>query len=684
MFVRKVILKKAFTLVIGFIFLFTQTVGAVDLVCYIPNEPIKTIPQYNPTTGFCETSPLDEYNNCPDGYRYYLWLGTCAALPRCVGNYTYDLGTKSCVPIDQTQGGNETIPYNNICAIDRNGDGEITQDEMTQCIPADDGSFICPLDATPCQPKYVVPNCPSEYTYDKQDKICQADRTCPDDGSFQYINNQTICVTEATIDCPNGQLEYQNGAPVCNVNGNYTSANISCPDEYSYNSTLQVCVGSPVCPSGGSFNEKTGKCEVVPTCPSGGTLTDNGCFMGNFCPYGNYPCKPVNGVMKCSASQCWQSQDLKGDDLRGPGDYGNDGQSNSTEQCLGQIYIFNGKAQRCRPPGWQVGLFNDCCDSSLAKGKVLYDSTGSSGMDLSMVKYASTVVKYSYDIARFGYLFANGGATGTIHVYVGTNVILISKTVDFDYHNVVAIYRGTPEWQATMRTLQNQGIPSNPGSIAEVPTGEIVSLDAMKNYVEVLGPQIAWSIFHLATSGLIKDPHLSAIIGLAADAAVLYLQSAGIIQGITLVTPVGLALSAIGVVMSFVFGGGCDKEDVMTVIQRESGRCHYVGKRCIKKIKTPFGKVCVQHGKFYCCFNSKLAKIIHERGRPQLNTDIRNWGDAKHPNCRGFTPEEFASLDFDKIDLTDYFTDLTRNMHQDVAAQTQRLFDDTIQTQFSH
>jgi hypothetical protein len=235
-----------------------------------------------------------------------------------------------------------------------------------------------------------------------------------------------------------------------------------------------------------------------------------------------------------------------------------------------------------------------------------------------------------------------------------------------------------------MRTLQNQGIPPNPGSIAEVPTGEIVSLDAMKNYVEALGPQIAWAIFHFAISSFIKDPHLSAIVGLAANAAALYLQSAGIIQGITLVTPVGLALSAIGVVISFVFGGGCDKQDVMTVIQRESGRCHYVGKRCIKYKKILFKKICVQHGKFYCCFNSKLARIIHERGRPQLNTDIRNWGDAYSPNCRGFTPEEFASLDFDKIDLTDYFTDLTRNINKEVEIEAQRLFHDTIQTQYSH
>ena len=677
--------KKFFTLVVCFIFLFTQTVNAADFICYMPNGPIRSIPQYNPTSGLCETWPLDEHNNCPEGYTYYLWLGTCAALPRCAGNYTYDLGTKSCVPIGaQEENSTSIIPYHNICAIDRNGNGEITQDEMAQCIPADDGSFICPLDATPCQPKYVIPNCPSVYTYDQQDKICLADRICPSEGSFQNVDNQTVCVTEATIYCSNGTLEYQNGTVVCNVNGNYTSVDISCPDGYDYNSKLQACVGSPVCPEGGSFKEEKEKCVASPSCPSGGTLTDNGCFMGDFCPYGNYPCKPVNGVMKCSASQCWQRQDLAGDDFKGPGNYEDDELSNATEQCVGPIYIFNGRAQRCRPPGWQVGLLNDCCRSSLAKDK-LYDSTGTSKMDLSMIKYAAAAAKYSYDIARFGYLFAKGGPTGTINMYIGENVILISKTVDFDYHTVEAIYRGTPEWKATINTLIEQGIPPGPsGSIVELPAGYDVSMMAMKNYVQALGPQIAWTIFHVAISGMIKDPQLSAIVGLAADAAVFYLQSIGVIKGITLVTPIGLAFATIGVVISFLFGGGCNKQDVMTVIQRESGRCHELGTRCIKRKRIGPFIICVQKGTFYCCFNSKLAKIIHEQGRPQLNTDIRNWGDAKHPNCRGFTPEEFASLDFDKIDLSEYIADITRNMNQEVENQALRLFNDTIQTQYSH
>ena len=57
----------------------------------------------------------------------------------------------------------------------------------------------------------------------------------------------------------------------------------------------------------------------------------------------------------------------------------------------------------------------------------------------------------------------------------------------------------------------------------------------------------------------------------------------------------------------------------------------------------------------YCCFNSILARIIHEQGRPQLGIPWRV-GDAAEGwlNCRGFTPEELSSLDFSQIDLREY------------------------------
>jgi conjugal transfer mating pair stabilization protein TraN len=72
---------------------------------------------------------------------------------------------------------------------------------------------------------------------------------------------------------------------------------------------------------------------------------------------------------------------------------------------------------------------------------------------------------------------------------------------------------------------------------------------------------------------------------------------------------------------------------------------------------------CVQTAQTHCIFESKLGRIIQEQGRMQLKAfqDANGnpyWGTPENPNCRGFTPEEFQSLDFSKMDLSEYFADI--------------------------
>lgn len=120
--------------------------------------------------------------------------------------------------------------------------------------------------------------------------------------------------------------------------------------------------------------------------------------------------------------------------------------------------------------------------------------------------------------------------------------------------------------------------------------------------------------------------------------------------------PTSLAISlAIHFAMEY-FMQACDQESMETAMLASSGYCHYVGEYCKKKVPM-LG--CVQKAQAYCCFNSMLARIIHEQGRPQLST-IGDFGTAKSPQCRGFTPDEFQSVDFSKIDLSEYIEDMTK------------------------
>ncbi len=117
-------------------------------------------------------------------------------------------------------------------------------------------------------------------------------------------------------------------------------------------------------------------------------------------------------------------------------------------------------------------------------------------------------------------------------------------------------------------------------------------------------------------------------------------------------------------------GGCCDKDKValglvsckddekMLAKKRQAELAHYVGNYCSKKIKLGVTKVCVQYSDSYCTFNSKLARIIHEQGRPQLGL---SWGSSSAPDCRGFKPEEFQKLDMSKMDFSSAFKDIKVN-----------------------
>lgn len=98
----------------------------------------------------------------------------------------------------------------------------------------------------------------------------------------------------------------------------------------------------------------------------------------------------------------------------------------------------------------------------------------------------------------------------------------------------------------------------------------------------------------------------------------------------------------------------CTEEEAYLQMKRGSNLCHYVGSYCDKK----FLGYCYVRKESYCCFNSKLARIFQEQGKPQIG---KGWGEAKSPNCSGFTPEEMEQLDFSKMDLSEFINEIMAN-----------------------
>ena len=95
----------------------------------------------------------------------------------------------------------------------------------------------------------------------------------------------------------------------------------------------------------------------------------------------------------------------------------------------------------------------------------------------------------------------------------------------------------------------------------------------------------------------------------------------------------------------------CEQEDQITAMRKGQNLCVALGSYCSQK----FLKICVEKKEGYCCFNSRLARIIQEQGRAQLG---KGWGSAESPECSGFTTAEFESLDFSKIDLTEFIREV--------------------------
>jgi len=124
--------------------------------------------------------------------------------------------------------------------------------------------------------------------------------------------------------------------------------------------------------------------------------------------------------------------------------------------------------------------------------------------------------------------------------------------------------------------------------------------------------------------------------------------------------PTTIYISAAVFAINYLLAPKCDQQDFETSALKDSNMCHYIGQYCAKKWK---GVGCVQRRESYCCFNSVLGRIVQEQGRPQLPS-FNGWGSVKSPNCRGFTPEEFQSLDFGTMDLSEYFQYVEHHANQ--------------------
>ena len=87
---------------------------------------------------------------------------------------------------------------------------------------------------------------------------------------------------------------------------------------------------------------------------------------------------------------------------------------------------------------------------------------------------------------------------------------------------------------------------------------------------------------------------------------------------------------------------GCEAHEIELAEARAAGVTHYLGEYCAKRILG----ICRRRDRAWCVFTSELGRILHEQARPQLGI---GWG-----HCDGFTVSQIQSIDFDRVDLSEF------------------------------
>jgi conjugal transfer mating pair stabilization protein TraN len=100
-------------------------------------------------------------------------------------------------------------------------------------------------------------------------------------------------------------------------------------------------------------------------------------------------------------------------------------------------------------------------------------------------------------------------------------------------------------------------------------------------------------------------------------------------------------------------------------MRRGQNLCVHVGTYCSSRILG----ACITRKQSYCCFNSRLARIVNEQGRAQLG---RDYGDAKSPDCSGITVDALQRLDFSRMDLSEFYAEIVAKV-PDVPGLTSRI-----------
>lgn len=103
------------------------------------------------------------------------------------------------------------------------------------------------------------------------------------------------------------------------------------------------------------------------------------------------------------------------------------------------------------------------------------------------------------------------------------------------------------------------------------------------------------------------------------------------------------------IIMEIMKWVACTPSETNLGLKRGDNLCQSIGSYC--SLKIPIIGTCIENTQSYCCFNSLLALILNQQGRPQIG---KGWGSAQSPDCSGFSVAQLQGLNFSAMDLSQF------------------------------
>ena len=518
-------------------------------------------------------------------------------------------------------------------------------------------------DCTYHSESHLIYTCPPGYSYDGSRCISHSP-ICPHGGSYDAWRG--VCYREVTYKCPSGSW-YDRWIEKCVTNPEcgrgylegsecVMSPTKDCPSGYTLRG--DECTKEVFCPDQAAFDSISGLCKLNPEkdCPSGYTYKD----VGEVCE--KDPDCSAGGTFDSKLSLCIKDPDIK---------------------CP-PATSYAVKEKKCVvPPQCAKGIYNpetNLCEIS-EKCTGNWSCPIPAGSECKLISTKDSIESLNQFETHEGKKpfydndgeVSGEGCNGKVYIFNGYPMECLTAGIMTGFHNCCS-----GDCDGRIENYIDQSMESYGTLIDGTMAYKAIMLgvNAYKAYKAMKKLPTECSVnpvTNCLACGPSGSPWFNSCTGfnirgiLTADNIVSFIKNGLINIGIKGY----LASMAAGFATDLAFKtffGGCSAQDDLTVCYKKHGLCHYVGSYC--KESWPLVG-CVQRAKVYCCFSSKLARIVHEQGRPQLKTFGKNkllmWGDPEDsPNCRGFTPQEFQMLDFSRIDFSEWYADINAKAQETI------------------